>query len=58
MSSPETKPDIILETGNKYYIKDGTLFNMTRDISERLNVVPLTSVDQYSVDHVPSKTFN
>lgn len=58
MSSPETKPDIILETGNRYYIKDGVIVNMTRDIQERLNVVPLTSVDQYSIDHVPAKTFN
>lgn len=45
MSSPETKPDIILETGNRYYIKDGVIVNMTQDTQERLNVVPLTSVD-------------
>lgn len=31
---------------------------MTQDTQERLNVVPLTSVDQYSIDHVPQKTFN
>lgn len=58
MSSPETVPDIILETGNRYYIKDGQIVNMTQDTQERLNVVPLNSVDQYSIDHVPAKTFN